>query len=252
MITLIRTILVFAVVGAAVIGFTPFGLAAFVLSLLGLKKPMALVTYRLAQGWARFLIFLSGCRLTVEGRENIPRKGGLCFVSNHTGIFDIILALAFTGRPFGFIAKKELLLLPLLNIWISLLGGLFIDRKEPKKALLTIQKGIRRIKAGGAMLIFPEGHRSRGQGLLPFRPGSFKLATQSGAPIVPVAITGGYEIFEKERRVRTVPVRIIFSPPLETASLPPEDRKQALANQVYAVIAGALGISGSGSTQLPE
>jgi 1-acyl-sn-glycerol-3-phosphate acyltransferase len=91
------------------------------------------------------------------------------------------------------------------------------------------------------MLIFPEGHRSRGEGLLPFRSGAFKLATQSGVPIVPVSITGSYNVFERKGLVEAVPVRLVFSAPIITETIPPENRKQFLADQVKAVIEAGLG-----------
>jgi 1-acyl-sn-glycerol-3-phosphate acyltransferase len=196
--------------------------------------------YRVAQGWARMMIFLTGCKVTVSGRENIPRKGGLCFVSNHGSIFDVLLILAYTGRPFGFIAKKELALIPFFNVWVPLLGGFYIDRKNIRSAVKTINRGISRIKAGGAMIIFPEGHRSRGQGLLPFHPGSLKLATQAEAPIIPVALSGSYDVFERNYRLNAVPVGVSFGAPIITAGLPPEERKQALADRIRGLIAGMM------------
>jgi 1-acyl-sn-glycerol-3-phosphate acyltransferase len=208
--------------------------------LLGLRKLSASFMYRVAQGWARMVIAFSGCKVTVSGRENIPLQGGVCFVSNHGSIFDILLVLAYVGRPFGFIAKKELSYIPLLNMWIALLGGLFIDRKNVRKALRTIDKGIKRIRSGGAMIIFAEGHRSRGQGLLPFHPGSLKLATQAGAPIVPVALAGSYDVFEKNYRLNSVPVGVSFGTPVPTAGLPPEDRKQRLADKIHALVGSML------------
>jgi len=117
-----------------------------------------------------------------------------------------------------------------------MLGGLFIDRKNLRKALKTINSGIAKIKKGGAMIIFPEGHRSRGQGLLPFHPGSLKLATQSGAVIVPVALKGTWEIFEKNYRLNLCPVGITFCKPINTVDIPAEDRKQVLAERIYNVI----------------
>jgi 1-acyl-sn-glycerol-3-phosphate acyltransferase len=204
--------------------------------------------YQVAQGWARLLITLSGCKVTVRGRENIPLEGGMCFVSNHGSIFDILLILAYAGRPFGFIAKKELSYIPLLNMWIALLGGFFIDRKNVRKALRTIDKGIGRIRSGGAMIIFPEGHRSRGQGLLPFHPGSLKLATQAEAPIIPVAMAGSYDVFEKNYRLNSVPVGLSFGAPVPTAGLPPEDRKQRLADRMQSLIESMLGEMGDKAT----
>jgi 1-acyl-sn-glycerol-3-phosphate acyltransferase len=235
---LVKTAVVFAITGIAVIVFILLGCLTFLISLFGLKKPMSMVLYKIAQIWARVIIVLTGCRMIVEGRENIPKKGGCCFVANHVGIFDIMLALGYAGRPFGFIAKKELAYIPGINIGILLLGGLFIDRKKPQKALATISKGIKYISSGGGMLIFPEGTRSRGQGIGPFLPGAFKLAAQS--VIVPVAITGSYEVFEKNRRVNAVPVFLSFLPPLQTSQMPPEDRKRFLAGRVHDLIAEAL------------
>ncbi|MDR2633557.1 MAG: 1-acyl-sn-glycerol-3-phosphate acyltransferase [Treponema sp.] len=237
---LLITIADFFIVGLAMLVLAPLGIGIFLLSCLGLKKPMTLGIYKIAQIWSLLLIACTGCTLTVRGREHIPRHGGLCFVSNHGSIFDILLILALVGRPVGFIAKKELALIPFLNLWIFLLGGLFIDRKNIRQAIGTINKGIRRIKAGGAVVIFPEGTRNRGQGLLPFRSGSFKLATQSGAPVLPIAISGSYDIFEKTYRIRAVPVQVTFMPPIRTADLPPEDRRQHLSDQVYRLISQAL------------
>jgi 1-acyl-sn-glycerol-3-phosphate acyltransferase len=236
----LRTFLVVIVLIVTIICFTPLGIIAFILSFLGLKKPMAVFTYRIAQGWAKITIFLTGCPLHVTGREHIPARAGVCFVSNHVGLFDIILALATIGRPFGFIAKKELLLVPFVNLWIWLLGGLFIDRKNLKKAHHTIEEGVKRIKNGSGMIIFPEGTRSRSRGLQPFRSGSFKLATQAGALIVPMAIEGTYEVFEKTGFIQKVPVDVVFGRSIPTADIPPDEQKQVLSDRVHEIIKDAL------------
>jgi len=233
---MIKTILGFGWLIFAMIFLLPFALTALILSIFGLKKPMMHIIYRLAQLWALSLIPVAGCTAEVKGRENIPKKGGVCFVSNHCGFFDIIILVAFCGRPFGFVAKKELLYVPFMNAWIYMLGGLFIDRGNVRNAIKTINKGVQRIKSGGSMIIFPEGHRSKGRGLLPFHPGSLKLATQAGAVIVPVAIEGSYEVFEKNYRVVSAKTKIAFLEPIDTKSIPLEDRKQILCDRIYSAI----------------
>jgi len=218
----------------------PFGAAGVLLGFLGLRRPMSVYLYGICAVWGRILIKIIGCKVTVTGRENIPRDGGVCFVSNHGSAFDIALLLSYVGRLFGFVAKKELLFVPFLNFWIYILGGLFLNRKNPRKALKTINSGIAKIKKGGAMIIFPEGHRSKENKLMPFHPGSFKLATQSEAVIIPVAIKGTWEIYEKYHRVNPCPVSITFCKPVGTAGIPVEDRKQVLSDRIYNIISEEL------------
>jgi len=237
---MIKTVLGFGYLVFAMIFLLPFAFVALIISPFGLRKPMKHIIYRLAQLWALSLLPIAG-HTTVKGRENIPKKGGVCFVSNHCGFFDIILLVAFCGRPFGFVAKKELSYVPFLNVWIYMLGGSFIDRGNVRKAIATINKGVKRIKTGGGMIIFPEGHRSKGQGLLPFHPGSLKLATQANAVIVPVAISGSYDVFEKNNRVVSAATKISFLKPIDTASIPAEDRKQVLCDRIFSAIKEELG-----------
>ena len=236
----LKTVAAFAFTVFALVAFLIPGLPAFFLGFLGLKKPMSWVVYSLGHFWSIVMIAITGCTLKVEGRDHVPKQGGVCLVSNHSGVVDIFLALAYIGRPFGFIAKKELSYIPLLNLWILILGGLFIDRKNIRKALKTINHGIQRIQKGEAMLIFPEGTRSKGRGLLPFKSGAVKLATNSKAPIVPIAISGSFEVFEKNYRVNAAPVRVVFCPPINTADMSPEDRRHKLADQVRDIIGAEL------------
>ena len=237
---LFKTIFLFILTGMIVVVFLPFGIFAILFSFLGLKKAMSILTYKIAQGWAYLVIFISGCTITIKGKDNIPKQGGVCFMSNHASVFDILLLLAYIGRPFGFIAKKELGYIPLFNAWIYILGGLFINRNNPRKGLKTINKGVKRLQKGNCILVFPEGSRSRDQKLLPFKPGAFKLATQSGVPIVPIAISNSSEVYEKHRRLSAAPVRIVFCAPVNTEHLQQENRKQILADELHGIISAAL------------
>jgi len=237
---LFRTIIAFGFTLLCATTYMLIALPFFLLNILGLKKPTSWVIYRMAQTWAKAIVFITGSAMDVQGIENIPKQGGVCFVSNHVGIFDVVLALAYIGRPFGFIAKKELALIPLIDLWILLLGGNYIDRNNIRKALKTINSGIQKLKEGGNMLIFPEGTRSKGRGILPFHSGSVKLATQSLAPIIPIAITGSYEVFEKNLRVHATQIRMVFCPPIYTAEMNADERRHQLADRIRLIIEDAL------------
>jgi 1-acyl-sn-glycerol-3-phosphate acyltransferase len=201
--------------------------------------------------WGRIIMAIVGCPVEVKGVENIPKEGGLCFISNHGSFLDVPLVMAYAHRQIGFIAKKEFAFVPLLDLWILMIGGLFVDRKDVRKAIKTIEGGVKRIKSGASILIFPEGHRSRGLGLMDFHPGSFRLATHSLAPVVPVAITGSYDVYERNGWAEKAPVTLTFCPPIDTAAIPKEIRRQKLVEDTRAAIAAAMEAARPGSTQ-PE
>lgn len=224
---MLKTILFFIIIWGIMIAAIPLALLLIFLGVIPGVRRVAIFSLRsFTRLWARFVIFGTGSEVSIEGIEKIPSHGGVCFVANHPGDFDIILALAFIKRPFGFIAKRELLFFPFVNLWVFFLGGLFIDRKNVAKAHRSIERGALRIRNGGAMIIFPEGTRSRGKGVLPFKGGSFKLATLAGAPIVPVAISGSYAVWEETRTIRAAKVRMVFCDPVPTADLQAEERRR--------------------------
>lgn len=234
-----KNIWFFTAVAISLVLTTPVALLAGLLRLVGLGRVTQGFFVWFAHLWARFIIFMTGSRLVVEGMENVPLKGPVCFVGNHQGDFDIIIALALIRRPFGFIAKKETIYIPFIGIWVWLLGGLLMDRNSPRKAMKTIQKGADDIRRGGAMLIFPEGTRSKGRGLLPFRAGAFKLATLAEADIVPMAIEDSWRVWEEHRKVKAVPVTVKFGQVISTKGLD-ADGKRALSESLHKCLENML------------
>jgi 1-acyl-sn-glycerol-3-phosphate acyltransferase len=222
---MLRTVLFYAFFWAMVVAVTPIGVLAALLRAAGLGRFTRRPLQRFGRVWARAMIAATGSRVETSGLENLPASGGVCFVGNHEGTFDTLLAMALIDRPFGFTAKKEALLLPFIGPWVWLLGGVFIDRKSAKKAFKAIKAGAAAISSGGAMIIFPEGTRNRGRGIGEFRAGALKLATMAGAPIVPVAIDGSWKVWEEAHRIRPARVRIAFGAPIATAGLSGEAKK---------------------------
>jgi 1-acyl-sn-glycerol-3-phosphate acyltransferase len=238
-----RTLFFFILLWGSFVVVMPVGILGFLLSILGPRAWTSRMLHVFVVHWSRMLVAATGATVTVRGREKIPPSGGVCFIGNHPGDFDVLLALSLIDRPFGFTAKKEALFIPFINIWIWLLGGVFIDRKNVGKARRAIEAGARRIRSGGAMIIFPEGTRNRGQGMLPFRAGAFKLATLADAVILPLSITGSYGVWEATKTIRPVPVGIVFGDPIPTAGLSADERR-LLPDRVRRVI--EQGLEGQG------
>ncbi|MFR7989317.1 MAG: lysophospholipid acyltransferase family protein [Anaerovoracaceae bacterium] len=183
--------------------------------------------------WVNRVIDIFDLHINVEGRENLPEDGPCVFISNHEGYADIVVLFkALEGRQIGFIAKDSLEKVPYFGKWIRAIRGVFIKRGNTRDALKSIQAGVDVLKQGFSLVIFPEGTRSHGPKMGSFKAGSFKLATKSKVPIVPVTINGTYHMFE-EREVITggAHVDVIIHPAIDTASL---DRHQ-IANITHEV-----------------
>lgn len=155
------------------------------------------LTYQTAKKWAHSLVKLAGVSVVTKGEENIPSEGPVLFVSNHQGNFDIPLLIGYIDKPKAFIAKIELLKLPLIRTWMTHLKCVFMDRSDIRQSLKVINQAADHLKEGYSMVIFPEGTRSKGDKLGEFKPGSLKLALKAGVPIVPIVIRGSYKIMEQ-------------------------------------------------------
>ena len=177
------------------------------------------------------ILKMAGAEVTVRGYEKIPEDRPVLYVGNHRSYFDILVGYTTVPGRVGFIAKKEMEKIPFLSGWMINVNCLFLDRKNIKEGLKTILAGVEKIKRGVSVWIFPEGTRNRNDDpkeLLPFKEGSLKIAEKSGCPVVPVAITGTADIFEKHIPfIKPGKVTIEFGDPIFLKELPPEERKFA-------------------------
>ncbi|QOR65154.1 1-acyl-sn-glycerol-3-phosphate acyltransferase [Cytobacillus suaedae] len=151
--------------------------------------------HQLPQHWSKKLVEITKSQVKVKGTENLP-EGPVLFVSNHQGNFDIPVLLGYVDKPMGFISKIEVKKLPIVPRWMEVMNCVFINRKDRRQAILSIKEGAEKLKKGHSLVIFPEGTRSKGGEVAEFKAGSLRLATDSGVPIVPIAINGTYKIME--------------------------------------------------------
>ena len=173
------------------------------------------LTHETARKWAKAIVGFSGSSIKVIGQENIPKDGGVLFVANHQSNFDIPILIGFVTRPKGFIAKLELMKVPVFSSWMKYIGCIFIDRGDVRQSLKAIKEGAERLVEGHALVIFPEGTRSKDGIVGEFKPGSLKLAMKSKVPIIPVTIKGSMNMMPKDKFVvRPSKVEVIISPPI--------------------------------------
>jgi 1-acyl-sn-glycerol-3-phosphate acyltransferase len=194
------------------------------------KQAMDISTLRIVQWAFHVILFLTGTKITVIGEENVPTDQAVLYICNHRSYFDIVITYSRCKRLTGYIAKDNMLKIPLLNIWMKRVYCLFLNRTDMKEGLKTILTGIEQLKNGISMCIFPEGTRNRSadqMDMLPFKAGSFKMAEKSGCPIVPMAITNSADILENHIPfVHKAHVVLQYGKPILPNELSKEDKKR--------------------------
>mgnify|MGYP000610936083 FL=1 len=152
--------------------------------------------------------------LQVSGTENIPKEGGFMLYANHQGMFDVLAVAATCDIPVGAVLKKELYDIPFLHQVAICTKSFPMDREDVRQSLTVIQSVIREVKAGRNYLIFPEGTRSRnGNQMGQFHSGSFRCATKSKCPIVPVALVDSFKVLD-QKGSKPVTVQIHYLKPI--------------------------------------
>ena len=170
--------------------------------------------YRIIQNAARNANRAGRVTVEVHGEENIPKEDGFIFFPNHQGLFDVLAIIQVCPVPFSVVAKKELTNVPFLKQVFACMKAFMIDRDDVKQSMQVIINVIKEVKAGRNYLIFAEGTRSKdGNHPQEFKGGSFKAATKSKCPIVPVALIDSYKAFDTGS-VKKLTVQVHFLEPI--------------------------------------
>lgn len=146
------------------------------------------VSYWAVVAFIKLCTFLYVRGPKLEGLENVPRKGPLILISNHLNNADPCILPGVSPRRLSIMAKKEWFKLPPFALLFRMVGAFPVDRAGAD--LGALREAQRAVNDGGALLMFPEGTRSKDRKLHRGFPGAALIAYRTGAPIVPVAITG--------------------------------------------------------------
>lgn len=133
----------------------------------------------------------------VYGKENIPKENGFMLFPNHQGLYDVLAIIESCPNPFSVVYKKEVKNVPFLKQVFQCMRAFSIDREDVRQSMKVISSVISEVENGRNYLIFAEGTRSKdGNNVGEFKGGSFKAATKSKCPIVPVALVDCFKPFD--------------------------------------------------------
>ncbi|MBI2202888.1 MAG: 1-acyl-sn-glycerol-3-phosphate acyltransferase [Candidatus Rokubacteria bacterium] len=190
--------------------------------------------------------------LELRGVHNIPSTGPVIIVPNHQTYADPPLVTIPVRRRVFYMAWNRLFDIPAFGWFISRLRAFPVDI-EARDARAT-REVIRLLKAGEAVMIFPEGERSPDGRVSGFKPGAFRLAASLRVPVLPVTIAGGHEAWPPGRVVpRRGHVTITYHPVVRPEpTVHPRDAALRLADDTRAAILSALTVQSGGPDMAPR
>ncbi|MBW2178046.1 MAG: 1-acyl-sn-glycerol-3-phosphate acyltransferase [Deltaproteobacteria bacterium] len=147
------------------------------------------------------------------GMENIPSRGAAILAANHVSFLDGIILAACLPRVVRFMTKNSQFNTPVMRVILKL-GGTF-PVKRYRTDVVAVRNALRVLQHGHVLGVFPEGERSWDGRMQPFKKGTLRLMMAAGKPVVPVGISGIYELMPRwTTTLRRVPVRITVGEPL--------------------------------------
>ncbi|MCX6140031.1 MAG: lysophospholipid acyltransferase family protein [Candidatus Kapabacteria bacterium] len=183
------------------------------------------------RSWSRFVLKISGVRVTTQGAELLAPGERFVYVANHASLFDIPVILAHVPDNVRIMYKRELEKIPIFGWCVRMSPFIAIDRDRGRDASDVLQSTVETLRCGSSVLIFPEGTRSDDGHVGMFRRGAFTLAARSGRPIVALSLIGTASILPKKtRHIRGGNVILhIDAPVLVPAELSREEERDLMA-----------------------
>jgi 1-acyl-sn-glycerol-3-phosphate acyltransferase len=220
--------------------WVPLGLSA---GLLGIPYTLMVddisLLYRVAMWIIRSGLSAGGIRVEVVGRERVPAGQSVIFLCNHVSNLDPPVVLPVLPGRCSVLLKKELMRIPILGRAMRMAQFVPVERGSRREsAQASVVAAADALNAGLNMLVFPEGTRSRDGRLSPFKKGPFFLAQQTGALMIPVAISGTERMMRKGSfLVKPGVARVEMLEPINPAEY---TTREQLMQAVHAALAAAL------------
>ncbi len=183
--------------------------------------------------------------LRVEGAEHVPETGGVLLASTHQSHADSLAIGVAIQRPVHFLGDLRLVSVPVLGPLLPRIGMVPLRRGDADAAALQVLTDL--LHDDRAVAVYPEGSRSRDGRVHRLRSGVARLAAASGAPVVPTAVVGIFEVWPIGRRprLRGGHVTVRFGAPLEPPQADTPRARRAFTDQLHASLVALSGFAGA-------
>jgi 1-acyl-sn-glycerol-3-phosphate acyltransferase len=182
------------------------------------------------RGWGQRLLRATALPVEVEGLDRLTPGRAYVFAANHASFVDVWILVAMLPGSVRFIAKRELLRVPLIGSAIRATGQIPVDRRDRDAAERSYDEAAEALRGGRSVIVFVEGTRSADGRVGEFKKGAFVLAIEAGVPLVPVYLRGtGAAMPRGGLWLRRRPVGLVIGDPIPATGLAYDDRDVLLA-----------------------
>jgi len=193
----------------------------------------------IARRWIGWIFATCGIRVEAAGLEHVAATNAAIYMSNHQSVLDIGAIALSLPVSWRFVAKKELTYIPFFGWALALSDQIVIDRGNRRRAVESLRRAAERVRGGINVVIFPEGTRSPDGTLQPFKSGGFHLALDAQVPVIPVTVSGSWQLTPKRSlQLRSGTVKVVYGAPIETAGMTARDRERLTRRVAGAIQAG--------------
>lgn len=206
-------------------------------------RPTSPLLDRIVKFWARVFLWIPPMGVEAEGTDLVDPEKRYVVVSNHLSQFDIPIMFRILPLHGRFLAKQELFRIPLFGTAMRRIGIIEINREARGSSRQAINDGVTlAAERGYSLIVFPEGTRSKDGTMQPFHKGAFRIAIDTGLPILPVVIEGTDRVSKPGSKIihpGRAQVRIL--PPIETADMTNKDNLRDLTRSIESDMTEAYG-----------
>ncbi len=212
---------------------------AIIVSLLSILGAVKFAGRYVARLWGRLILWITPVWVTRKGQEHIAPNQSYVVVANHQSTYDILLVYGYLPLDFKWVMKIELRKMPFVGFACEKMGHIYVDRRNRQASIRAMQAAKDKLVDGNSVFFFPEGTRSNGIELKPFKKGAFRMARDLQLPILPVSISGADGVMPSGG-IKILPGKITmtFHEPISVEKMNKHNNQEIILMAERAVAAG--------------
>lgn len=215
-------------------------LVAVVVSFLSILGAAQFAGRYVARPWGRIILWITPVKVEIININKVMNKQSYVVVANHQSTYDILVLYGYLPLDFKWVMKIELRKVPFIGFACEKMGHIYVDRKNRQASIKAMKEAREKLVHGNSVVFFPEGTRSQGKQLRPFKKGAFRMAEDLQLPILPISIDGADRVLPSGGLFITPgKITLTFHDPISVSEIN-EDNIAQVMQQAKVKIASAI------------